>query len=87
VPRAHDDRHVREGVADVLRPGAARRCSRRRILARPWRSLNGDSIALLIADLVMPELNGFPLADLLRSSQPAVKALFGGLPLPFRRWP
>lgn len=72
-----DDPRIRAFVADALQasgydvieashPSEALALSRR----------HPGGIRLLITDLVMPELNGQQLAELLRSSQPAMKVLF-----------
>jgi two-component system, cell cycle sensor histidine kinase and response regulator CckA len=72
-----DDHDAREFAADTLRLGGyevleAENPSEALALSRD----RARGIALLITDLVMPELNGLQLAELLRSSQPSVKVLF-----------
>lgn len=74
---AEDDANVRSVVADTLRQDGyevieASNPSEALALARR----HADTIALLITDLVMPELNGLQLAEILRSSQPEIKVLF-----------
>ena len=66
---AEDDWHVREVVADALRLGGYEVLE----AANPSEALalsqrRADSTARLITDLVMPELNGLQLAELLRTT-------------------
>jgi two-component system, cell cycle sensor histidine kinase and response regulator CckA len=74
---AEDDPNVRSLVADTLRLEGyevieASNPSEALALARR----HADTIGMLITDLVMPELNGPQLAEILRSSQPEIKVLF-----------